>query len=146
MAEQALHSSDEASAPHPAVPLTLSAAQAVADQDSRIEWFKSEVTKQQETQAAGFTRDTERLQTNLEKVRSEIRWVGGVGSGRAWCVCAVGGRVGQGLGVCGAAGRSGEGCGMAALWRCWHPLQGVVSKVGRSWARWWHNRLVQKNC
>ena len=27
-------------------------------------------------QAATFTRDTERLQTNLEKVRSEIRWVG----------------------------------------------------------------------
>ena len=28
-------------------------------------------------QVATFTRDTERLQINLEKIRSEIRWVGG---------------------------------------------------------------------
>ncbi len=49
--------------------------QAVAEQDARITSFKNEVTKQQETAAASFTRDTERLQTNLDKVRSEIRRV-----------------------------------------------------------------------
>ncbi len=47
--------------------------QAVSDQEARIFSFKNEVTKQQETLTSTFTRDTERLQTNLEKVRSEIR-------------------------------------------------------------------------
>ncbi|GAB4814547.1 hypothetical protein N2152v2_001593 [Parachlorella kessleri] len=47
---------------------------AVSDQEARIFSFKNEVTKQQETLTSTFTRDTERLQTNLEKVRSEIRY------------------------------------------------------------------------
>lgn len=36
--------------------------------------FRAEVMKSQELQAATFMRDTERLQANLEKVRSEIRY------------------------------------------------------------------------
>jgi hypothetical protein len=39
-----------------------------------IAGFRAEVTKAQELQVATFTRDTERLQANLEKVRSEIRY------------------------------------------------------------------------
>ncbi len=36
--------------------------------------FRSEVLKSQELQVATFTRDAERLQVNLEKLRSEIRY------------------------------------------------------------------------
>jgi len=39
-----------------------------------IAGFRAEVLKSQELQVATFTRDTERLQANLEKVRSEIRY------------------------------------------------------------------------
>lgn len=39
-----------------------------------IAGFRAEVLKSQELQVASFTRDTERLQANLEKVRSEIRY------------------------------------------------------------------------
>lgn len=47
---------------------------AVSEQDMRIVGVKTEVIKQYEAQEALFTRDIERLQTSLEKVRSEIRY------------------------------------------------------------------------
>eukprot|EP00887_Chlorella_sp_A99_P003906 scaffold11.g3906.t1 len=46
----------------------------VLEQEARIAGFRAEVLKSQELQVATFTRDTERLQSNLEKVRSEIRY------------------------------------------------------------------------
>jgi hypothetical protein len=39
-----------------------------------IAGFRAEVLKSQELQVATFTRDTEKLQANLEKLRSEIRY------------------------------------------------------------------------
>lgn len=39
-----------------------------------ISGFRAEVLKSQELQVATFTRDSERLQVNLEKLRSEIRY------------------------------------------------------------------------
>lgn len=44
------------------------------EQDSRIAGLRSEVLRSQELQVATFLRDTERLQSNLEKIRSEIRY------------------------------------------------------------------------
>lgn len=46
----------------------------VLEQEAGSAGFRSEVLKSQELQAATFLRDTERLQSNLEKVRSEIRY------------------------------------------------------------------------
>lgn len=46
----------------------------ILEQEAKIAGFRSEVLKGQELQTAAFTRDTERLQSNLEKVRSEIRY------------------------------------------------------------------------
>ena len=47
--------------------------QSVLETDSRFAGFRSEVLKSQELQVATFLRDTERLQSNIEKIRSEIR-------------------------------------------------------------------------
>jgi chromosome segregation ATPase len=41
---------------------------------SSIAGFRAEVLKSQELQVATFTRDAERLQASLEKLRSEIRY------------------------------------------------------------------------
>lgn len=49
--------------------------QAALEQEARIAGFKSEVTKSQELHLASLTRDTERLTSNLEKIRAEIRSV-----------------------------------------------------------------------
>lgn len=49
--------------------------QSALEQEGKITGFRSEVLKSQELQVATFTRDTERLQNNLEKIRSEIRYV-----------------------------------------------------------------------
>ncbi|EFN59866.1 hypothetical protein CHLNCDRAFT_49741 [Chlorella variabilis] len=46
----------------------------ILEQDALHAGFRSEVLKSQELQVATFTRDTERLQINLEKIRSEIRY------------------------------------------------------------------------
>ncbi len=40
---------------------------------------RSEVLKSHELQAASFTRDSERLQSNIDKIKSEIRWERGGG-------------------------------------------------------------------
>ena len=45
------------------------------EQEARIAGFKSEVQKSQELHHSSLTRDTERLQTMLDKVKAEIRWV-----------------------------------------------------------------------
>ena len=47
--------------------------QSVLEQEARIAGFKSEVSKSQELHLASLTRDTERLTSNLDKIRSEIR-------------------------------------------------------------------------
>ena len=47
---------------------------AVLESNASIAGFRAESLKTQELQVATFTRDTERLQSNLEKVRSEIRY------------------------------------------------------------------------
>ena len=44
------------------------------EQEARIAGFKSEVQKSQELHHSSLTRDTERLQTMLDKVKAEIRW------------------------------------------------------------------------
>ena len=49
-------------------------SQAVLEQEARIAGFKSEVQKSQELHHSSLTRDTERLQTMLDKVKAEIRW------------------------------------------------------------------------
>jgi ABC-type phosphate transport system auxiliary subunit len=46
----------------------------ILEQEAKHAGFRSEVLKSQELQVATFTRDTERLQANLEKIRSEIRY------------------------------------------------------------------------
>ncbi|KAL4421910.1 hypothetical protein ABPG77_005194 [Micractinium sp. CCAP 211/92] len=46
----------------------------ILEQEAKHAGFRSEVLKSQELQVATFTRDTERLQINLEKIRSEIRY------------------------------------------------------------------------
>ncbi|KDD74802.1 hypothetical protein H632_c1064p0 [Helicosporidium sp. ATCC 50920] len=43
-------------------------------QDARIAGYRAEAAKSQELHVASFTRDTERLHADLEKVRSEIRY------------------------------------------------------------------------
>ena len=43
------------------------------EQEARIAGFKSEVQKSQELHHSSLTRDTERLQTMLDKVKAEIR-------------------------------------------------------------------------
>ena len=48
--------------------------QAVLEQEARIAGFKSEVQKSQELHHSSLTRDTDRLQTMLDKVKAEIRW------------------------------------------------------------------------
>ena len=48
-------------------------SQAVLEQEARIAGFKSEVQKSQELHHSSLTRDTERLQTMLDKVKAEIR-------------------------------------------------------------------------
>ena len=47
--------------------------QAVLEQEARIAGFKSEVQKAQELHHSSLTRDTDRLQTMLDKVKAEIR-------------------------------------------------------------------------
>lgn len=47
--------------------------QAVLEQEARIAGFKSEVQKSQELHHSSLTRDTDRLQTMLDKVKAEIR-------------------------------------------------------------------------
>eukprot|EP00891_Asterochloris_glomerata_P009196 jgi/Astpho2/9196/Aster-07155 len=49
-------------------------SQAVLEQEARIAGFKSEVQKSQELHHSSLTRDTERLQTMLDKVKAEIRY------------------------------------------------------------------------
>uniref|UniRef100_A0A1D2AFQ8 Protein FMP32, mitochondrial n=2 Tax=Auxenochlorella protothecoides TaxID=3075 RepID=A0A1D2AFQ8_AUXPR len=44
------------------------------EHEANIAGFRAELLKSQELQAASFTRDTERLQDGLEKIRSEIRY------------------------------------------------------------------------
>ena len=64
----AVHKSAAERAAHPPLP------QAVLEQEARIAGFKSEVQKSQELHHSSLTRDTERLQTMLDKVKAEIRW------------------------------------------------------------------------
>ena len=52
----------------------LRAVQAVLEQEARIAGFKSEVQKSQELHHSSLTRDTDRLQTMLDKVKAEIRY------------------------------------------------------------------------
>ena len=59
--------------------------QAVLEQEARIAGFRSEVSKSQELHLASVTRDIERLSTQLEKIKAEIR-----------CACAVGSEVSPG--------------------------------------------------
>jgi len=47
---------------------------AVLEQEARIAGFKSEVQKSQELHHSSLTRDTDRLQTMLDKVKAEIRY------------------------------------------------------------------------
>ncbi len=47
--------------------------QAVLEQEARIAGFKSEVQKSQELHHSSLSRDTDRLQTMLDKVKAEIR-------------------------------------------------------------------------
>lgn len=47
--------------------------QSLLEHEANIAGFRAELLKSQELQAASFTRDTERLQDGLEKIRSEIR-------------------------------------------------------------------------
>lgn len=51
----------------------MAGMQSVLEQEARIAGFKSEVSKSQELHLASLTRDTERLTSNLDKIRSEIR-------------------------------------------------------------------------
>lgn len=53
--------------------LCMLAVQAVLEQEARIAGFKSEVQKSQELHHSSLTRDTDRLQTMLDKVKAEIR-------------------------------------------------------------------------
>lgn len=46
----------------------------ILEQEGKHAGFRAEVLKSQELQVATFTRDTERLQINLEKIRAEIRY------------------------------------------------------------------------
>ena len=54
--------------------------QAVLEQEARIAGFRSEVSKSQELHLASVTRDIERLSTQLEKIKAEIRCAGVMGS------------------------------------------------------------------
>jgi hypothetical protein len=47
---------------------------AALEAEGKLAGLRAEVLKSQELQVATFMRDTERLQSNLEKIRSEIRY------------------------------------------------------------------------
>ena len=53
-----------------------SCPQAVLEQEARTAGFRSEVSKSQELHLASVTRDIERLSTQLEKIKAEIRCAG----------------------------------------------------------------------
>ena len=68
--------------------------QAVLEQEARIAGFRSEVSKSQELHLASVTRDIERLSTQLEKIKAEIRCAGVVGSeARAGFLARKGGQL-----------------------------------------------------
>lgn len=48
--------------------------ESILEQEARIAGFKSEVLKSQELSAATFSRDTERLQSSLDKIKTEVRY------------------------------------------------------------------------
>ncbi len=50
--------------------------QSILEQEARVAGFKSEVLKSQELSAATFLRDTERLQSSLDKIKTEVRYDG----------------------------------------------------------------------